>query len=87
MSTANTAINCLAGKYTKLLESPTWGFVYIHSKVAVRIQWKRYSSGVPLYTEGSQSLVPGKNTVWTGGPSLYLRLDVNPSITTTLSWS
>jgi hypothetical protein len=86
MSTGSTAKFCPAGTFTKLSESPTWGFIYIWAATPVHIKWKRYSSGVPWYMEGSQNLVPGKNTVWHGGPSGYCRIDVNPSLSTTLSW-
>lgn len=87
MSTGSTATFCQAGRFTKLMESPTHGFVYIWSDIGVTIRWKRYSSGAPWYMEGSQNLSPGKNTVFTGGPSLYCRLDVNPNSSTVLRWS
>lgn len=70
---------CSPGTWTPLWDSPTWGFTYIWSDRPVTIRWRRWSTGIPWYMEGTANLNTGQNTVWTGGPSVYMRLEVNPT--------
>ena len=86
MSSSTTVI-CPAGVWTKLSESPTWGFIYIWSNIPVTIGWRRNSSGIPWYSDGSQSLIsPNKNTVFHGGPSAYCQIQVRPARRAILTW-
>lgn len=70
---------CRPGAWTNLWDGPSFGFVYIWTDRPVRIEWRRYASGIPPYMAGSQSLHEGKNTVFSGGPAAYLRIEVNPN--------
>lgn len=78
---------CSAGRFTKLAETPTWGFTYIWVDRPVTIQWKRYASGIPWYSSGTKTLRAGKNTLVHGGPALYCRIDVKPSQDMYIRWS
>jgi len=69
---------CNPGSWTSLWDSPTWGFTYVWSDRAVSVRWRRFSSGIPFYMEGTANLRAGQNTVFHGGPSVYMRLEVNP---------
>jgi hypothetical protein len=50
----------------------------------VSIRFRRFSSGAPWYSEGTVFLNPGQNTVFHGGPSAYLRLEVMPAVPSVL---
>ena len=70
---------CTPGTWTSLWDAPTFGFTYVWAETSGRIQWRRWSSGIPWYLEGTAFLNAGQNTVFSGGPSVYLRLEVNPA--------
>ena len=71
--------SCTPGMWVSLWDSPTWGFTYVWADRPVTIQWRRFSSGLPFYMAGSANLHAGQNTIIHGGPSLYMRLEVNPA--------
>lgn len=87
MSTGSNGTYCQAGGYTTLCQGPTWGFTYIHSPVVVHIKWRRYSDSPPWYMTGEAVLHVGQNTVVTGGPAIYERLQVDPDTSVVLKWS
>jgi len=69
---------CQSGRWTDISNGPTFGFIYVDSRVPVTVRWRRYSSGIPWYMEGTANLQVGQNTLVNGGPSLYCRIEVNP---------
>jgi hypothetical protein len=69
---------CRRGVWTDVYNAPTFGFTYLTSNIPVRVRWRRYSSGIPWYMEGTMFLNAGQNTLPHGGPSLYCRIEVNP---------
>ena len=73
-----SSVLCDPGTWTSLWDGPTWGFTYVWSDRPVTIRWRRWASGVPWYMEGTANLVVGQNTLISGGPSVYLKLEVNP---------
>lgn len=75
---------CPSGSWTNIQESPTWGFSYVDTQVPVRVRWRRYSDGIPWYSEGTADLKVGQNTIVHGGPSAYCRLEVKPDFTVNL---
>ena len=72
---------CEAGVWTVMWEGPTWGATNLWAPVPVGVSWRRYSSGFPWFGQGFNAIV-GQTTVLHGGPSLYCRLEVNPTFTT-----
>jgi hypothetical protein len=76
--------NCPASRWTSLWDGPTFGFTYLWSASgSVQLRWRRWSSGIPWYSEGTIT-VGGQTTVPHGGPSVYLRLEVMPDRDATL---
>lgn len=70
---------CNPGQWTSLWDGPTFGFTYLWATQVVSVQWRRWSSGIPWYLEGTITLQVGKNTLPHGGPSAYMKLEVNPT--------
>lgn len=75
---------CQRGTWTSIADFPTWGFLYVNTNVPVRVRWRRFSSGIPWYMEGTINLNVGQNTLVHGGPSLYCRIEVNPDFDVSL---
>ena len=82
--TGTRKTTCEPGRWTSLWDGPTWGFTYIWADQIVRIRWRRWASGIPQYMEGASTLQVGKNTILQGGPSAYMKLEVNPERTAVL---
>jgi hypothetical protein len=71
---------CQPGQWTALWDAPSFGFSYLWSDRDVRIRWRRWSTGIPFYSEGSSFIRAGQNNeVVSGGPSAYTKFEVNPS--------
>lgn len=90
MSLPTSWRQCNPGAWTNLYEAPSFGFIYLWSSVPVNVQWRRYSSGPPWYSSGTVFLSgavsgsPGKTTIFTGLPSGYTKIDVNPAFSAVL---
>ena len=75
---------CRRGAWTDISNGPTFGFIYVNTNTPVTVHWRRFSSGIPFYMEGTINLNVGQNTLVSGGPSLYCRIEVNPAFDVSL---
>lgn len=72
---------CRKDVWTTVYEGGTFGWINLYlapgAGTYVTIKWRRYSTGLPWYSEGSAKLMSGRQTqIFHGGPSLYMQFQI-----------
>jgi hypothetical protein len=75
-------VSCPAGAWTRIAQTPApFGFVYVSTNSGVvGTRYREYSAALPFYLENSAQF--GSFTPLVVGPTPYVELWVNPSVST-----